>query len=145
MNDLNTSRQLRLKARNRGFSLIELMIVILIMGVLMGIVGFNLVGQAEKAKISATKTTMNTVADALRQYKVEYNRYPPHMDPGLRVLVTERLIEGIEDSWDQELYYFAPGPNGEPYELGSNGPDQEYGTADDIVMYPTDEGTPQPR
>lgn len=123
----------------RGFTLLELMIVLVIIGVLGAVVGFNLMGAAEKAKISATKTTMDVTKQALTQYAASYNYYPPS-NLGLNILIADRILnEYPKDGWGRELEYASPtarSVNG--YELISAGADGQFNTADDIVMMPTE-------
>ena len=121
----------------RGFSLLELMFVIIIIGVLASVVGYNLLGAAEKAKQSATMTSMGVVKNALNTYRATYNAYP-ETGLGLRVLVADKLIEKFpKDGWNKDLEYYSPiqeFPNG--FELISSGPDLTSGTADDLRLTP---------
>lgn len=121
----------------RGFSLLELMFVIIIIGVLAAVVGYNLLGAADKAKESATRSSMNTVKSALNTYRATYNVYPD-VQLGLQVLVADRLIEKYpKDGWGRDLEYYSPTPafpNG--FELLSGGADMVSGTADDIRVTP---------
>lgn len=126
------------RAARRGFTLMELMIVIVILGVLSTVVLLNFAGQADKARIGATQQTMNTVVQALELYRVQHNIYPPR-DVGLHALVSERLLkEYPKDAWGIEIAYFSPTPN-HPYEIWSAGKDREFNTADDIGQWPTPE------
>lgn len=112
----------------RGFSLIELMLVIAIIGALMGVASFALLGQADRAKTRATEASMETLETALKQYKLDSNAFPPT----LQNLVDARLIESVPaDGWDKPFYY-APLENGARFALISLGPDGQSGTADDI-------------
>ena len=60
-----------------GFTILELMVVIVIMGILGGILTINLVGAADRAKVGATKTSMKAVKAALTMYQTQYSSYPP--------------------------------------------------------------------
>ncbi|MBL8746115.1 MAG: type II secretion system protein GspG [Phycisphaerae bacterium] len=131
--------ELRMKTARRapGFSLLELMFVIIIIGVLASVVGYNLLGAADRAKQSATLTSMDIVKKALNTYRATYNVYPD-VQSGLQVLVTDKLIEKFpKDGWQRDLEYYSPTPsfpNG--FELISAGPDMVSGTADDIRVTP---------
>lgn len=120
-----------------GFTLLELMFVIIIIGVLGAIVGYNLLGAADRAKEAATKTSMDIVKKALNTYRAQYNVYPD-MTVGLQVLVQDRLLEKYpKDGWERELEYYSPTqtyPLG--FELLSRGQDGVSGTADDIRFTP---------
>ena len=65
----------------RGFSLLEIMLVVAIIGILMGAVAWNLAGNAAKAKVSATKRTRRTIKGALTTYSVEQSAYPTPLLP----------------------------------------------------------------
>lgn len=130
-----TSRAIQ--AYTRGFSLLELMFVIIIIGVLSAVVGYNLLGAADKAKQSATMTSMDIVKKALNTYRATYNVYPD-TSIGLQVLVSDKLIEKFpKDGWNKDLEYYSPtqsSPLG--FELLSAGPDLTSGTADDLRVTP---------
>ena len=133
---MKTGTHTRLHAR--GFSLLELTLVIAIMGVLMAIAAVNLIGGADDAKVKATKTSMATIKTQLQRYYTDHNAYPP----SLLTLVTQTrtLQEGANlDSWDREYFYFPQGKPGAPREEGftliSMGPDGEQGTEDDIDIW----------
>ena len=120
----------------RGFSLLELSLVIAIMGILMAVAAFNLIGGADDAKISATKSSMNTIKSALQQYQVQNNSFPP----SLNSLIPGKLASGSDlDAWDRPFYYNNVGKPGAPKEEGftlvSMGPDGESGTADDMDIW----------
>lgn len=128
----------------RGFTVLELMIVLVIIGVLAGIVGLNLLGAADRAKISATQTSMKTIQAALKMYRVENNVYPP-TNFGLLVLVGRygQLSSIPKDSWGHEFEYFSPTQLFE-YELLSAGPDGQFQTPDDIRLVPEEANLTQP-
>ncbi len=120
----------------RGFSLLEIMLVVAIIGILMGAVAWNLAGQAEKAKISATKVTMRTIKGALTTYSVEHSAYPPTLGP----LVLQKTIEekSTKDSWGRDYFYSPQGLNTNPFQLISLGADGQAGTTDDIDVWTMD-------
>ncbi len=133
---MKTGTHTRLHAR--GFSLLELTLVIAIMGVLMAIAAVNLIGGADDAKIKATKSSMGIIKTQLQKYYTDHNVYPP----SLMTLITEtRLLqEGANlDPWDREYYYSPVGKPNAPREQGftliSMGPDGESGTEDDIDIW----------
>lgn len=120
----------------RGFSLLELTLVIAIMGVLMAVAAWNLIGGANNAKIDATKASMKVIKDQLQSYHLRNNAYPP----SLQTLITEtRTLSTDLDAWDQPFYYQPVGRPGAPMEeaftLLSIGPDGQAGTDDDIDIW----------
>lgn len=133
---MKTGTHTRLHAR--GFSLLELTLVIAIMGVLMAIAAVNLIGGADDAKVKATKTSMATIKTQLQRYYTDHNAYPP----SLMTLINETrmLQEGANlDAWDREFFYMPGGKPNAPREQGftliSPGPDGAPGTEDDIDIW----------
>lgn len=134
-NNTRTNRH----AAPRGFSLIEVMIVLVIIGVLGGIVTLNLVGQVSKAKKQQTVTNFKTIESGLTQYRASYNQYPASA-VGLNALVAENIMSQVPlDGWGMQLDYLSPSPNGFSYEIRSAGEDQLWDTADDLFHYPDNE------
>ncbi len=117
-----------------GFTLLELMIVIVIIGVLGAIVGLNFIGAADRAKRAATDAAMKNIQAGLKMYRAQYNIYPPG-EIGLQGLVDLRIIEGFNDSWGRPMDYYSPTQTA-AYELISYGEDGMYGTPDDIRKTP---------
>ncbi len=137
----------RLK-RAAGFTLIEVMVVIVILGVLAALIVPNVMGRGEKAKVDTTAITLKGVAGALDQYKLDNSRYPSMQDGGLEALVTQPesaknwmpggYVKGgyPKDSWDNDLQYIAPGSEGRAFDLYSFGADgQEGGEGTDADIY----------
>lgn len=115
----------------RGFSLLELMLVVAIIGILMAVVAFNIGGQGARAKARATTASLQTIQTALDQYRLEYSSNPP----GLATLIQVKMLKDmkLKDAWDTDFLY-DPGvlsPD-RPYILGSAGPDKSAGNEDDI-------------
>ena len=123
-----------------GLTIIELMFVIIIIGIIGGVVTYNLVGAADSAKIATTKTSMQTIKAALDAYRAEYSSYPP-TGLGLGILVQLNKFQTLpQDSWNRPFEYFSPtleSPSG--FLLVSYGADTQPNTTDDIKF--TD-GTP---
>ncbi len=125
-----------------GFTLIELMVVILILGLLVGIVGFRFLGRAEDARITAASLQMKTFSSALQLYRLDSGRYPT-TEEGLDALVRQPgsgsanrnwqkggYIEGGKvplDPWGTRYVYISPGTGGRDYEIKSLGADGQEG------------------
>ncbi|MEM1166432.1 MAG: prepilin-type N-terminal cleavage/methylation domain-containing protein [Planctomycetota bacterium] len=129
------------RSSNRGFSLIELMVVLVIIGILAGVVGFNLVGAGERARIQATKTQMSACASGVTLYRSHYAEFPPDGEAGMQALVDENLVEpgAIIDTWDQPMFFTSQSEVAD-WEIWSSGPDREWQTEDDIVHRPGGQG-----
>jgi len=120
-------------ARNqRGFTLIEVMIVVAILGVLATLVVVNIGGAQDTANINATKSNLQAVSQALDLFKLDNYRYPT-TDQGLEALVEKPdnarnwpdggyLKKMPKDGWENEFVYISPGTDG-PYDLFSLGAD----------------------
>ena len=116
-----------------GFSLIEIMVVLVIIGLLAGLVGLNVRGHLVRAKVTATQVEIKTLEDALTDFYTVYGRYPTNQE-GLESLfrATDKLPEPIIangdllDAWNRDYLYNQPGPNG-PYEVISLGADGMQG------------------
>ena len=141
------SQPLPLRKSQSGFTLIEIMVVIVILAILAGLVVPKVVGQSDKARVKTTETALATVSNALDMYKVDNSRYPTTAQ-GLEALTTPPAeaknypdggyIKGgyPTDGWENELQYVAPGSDGRPYDLFSLGADgQQGGEGQDADLY----------
>ena len=127
-----------IKRSQSGFTLIEIMVVIVILAILAGLVVPKVVGQSDKARVKTTETALATVSNALDMYKVDNSRYPTTAQ-GLEALTTPPAdaknypdggyIKGgyPTDGWENEMQYVAPGSEGRPYDLFSLGADGQQG------------------
>lgn len=123
---------------NAGFTLIEVMVVIIILGLLAAIVMPRLVGQTDKARYEQAKIQMRILEDALKRYKLENGRFPT-TGQGLQALVQKPSTQPIPrnwptggyldkpevplDPWGNEFIYVSPGQNGPDYDMISLGAD----------------------
>ncbi len=70
----------RKRRRNHGFSILELMVVVLIMGILAAIVTRNVLQNVDKAKVTQTRIHISQLKDAINQYKLDTNIYPDYLE-----------------------------------------------------------------
>jgi general secretion pathway protein G len=126
-------------SKQTGFTLIEIMVVMVILGLLVAVVAPNILGRGEEARIGVAKTQLRNIASALDLYKLDNFNYPS-TEQGLEALVTKPsgspeaknwnksgyLPSVPKDPWGLEYQYVSPGSEG-PYDLYSFGPDQREG------------------
>lgn len=124
------------RTNRRGFSLLELTLVIAIIGVLMAVAAVSFSGYMSRARVRATEVTLETVRSALRTYEAEYAAYPPDLKT-LRTIRPPLLDEDkkLQDGWQQEFHYRVPGRGSRPFDLISMGEDKQLGTEDDINIW----------
>lgn len=119
----------------RGFSLLELSLVIVIMGLLMTVAAVSLLGAGNRAKAGTTKATMHTIKSAIAQYQLNENMYPVDLDALVKGKTPYLEDKKNADGWDQPLRYATPGRDGKPFSLISSGEDKQFGTEDDIDVW----------
>jgi general secretion pathway protein G len=128
----------------KGFTLIEVMVVLLIIGIMAGMIAPQILGSQEEAQVKTAAIDIQSLENALTQYKLSNNVFPSS-EQGLDALVNEPSIDPIPRNYRQNGYItrLPNDPWGNPYqllspgELGvidifSTGPDGEPGTEDDI-------------
>lgn len=133
---MNTSLSRRLAAplshsRSNGMTLIEILVVLVLIGIVMGIVGGNFIGQGETAKRKAARIEIGQISQTLDLFKLEIGRYPTSQE-GLQALIT--APPGVtnwngpywkhetvpKDPWGNEYKYIFPGQHG-AYDIISYG------------------------
>jgi general secretion pathway protein G len=128
----------------RGFTLIEIMVVVVIMGVLAALVVPKLISRTGESKVAAAKVDIATIMQALKLYKLDNQRYPT-TEQGLQALIEKPTggpaangwkaggyVEKMpKDPWGNQYQYLAPGIKGEidVFSYGADG--QPGGTGDD--------------
>jgi general secretion pathway protein G len=143
----------RNETRRRGFTLIEIMAVVVIMGMLMATLAVGISGQIDKARISTTRTKIVRIEQALAFYQMDNARFPTD-DQGLDALATQTSsppvpqaftpggyikTDGLVDPWGQPFHYRIPGSNNpHSFDLWSVGPDGVEGD-DDIANWTINE------
>ncbi len=129
---------------NKGFSLIEVMVVILIIGIMTAIIAPNILGQTDEARLKKAAIDIQQLESALEMYKLRNNVFPT-TEQGLEALVTASSIDPIPrnfpadgfikrlpaDPWGNEYQLMNPGEMG-TIDIFSNGPDGQPGTDDDV-------------
>ncbi|MEQ8316493.1 MAG: type II secretion system protein GspG [Phycisphaerales bacterium] len=132
---MSDRKHTRSRHARRGFSLLELTLVILIIGVLMGVATVAFAPALLRGKTTATEASMTTIRRAITEYQGINNQYPA----ALQALVPGHLEEVPLDGWDNQFWYAAPGQDGRPFDLISAGEDGQYTTADDINVWTMNE------
>jgi len=132
----------------RGFTLIEVMVVIVILGVLAALIVPKVMNRPDEARIVAAKQDIAALSQALKLYKLDNRRYPS-TEQGLQALVQKPSIAPLPDNWKTGGYlerlpkdpwgapyqYLAPGVHGEidifsfgaDAQAGGEGPDADIG------------------
>lgn len=141
----------RLRAARRGFTLVEVMIVIAIILALASLIGLAVFSRFGEAQQNITKIQMKSIEDALESFRLTFNRYPTD-EEGVSVLWSSANLENPEDEekwstfltdptpadqWGSEWGYRQMSEYGDEskYDLWSYGPDKEEGTDDDITSW----------
>lgn len=116
----------------KGFTLIELLIVIVIMGLLMSLVAPTMFSKVDSTKVKTAEAQMQMMSVALDTYRLDLGGYPSSLE---ELRASDRpgwdgpyLPKDIPiDPWGNPYAYAVPGPEGQPYELLSFGPDGKRG------------------
>jgi general secretion pathway protein G len=145
-------------ARRQGFTLMEVLLVLVILVVLMGFAVPSLLGSKKKADIDSAKTQIGLFRTALEKYALDMNTFP-ETEQGLGVLIvspgdldeeqaanwagpyiTTTGKEAPKDPWGHEYRYEFPSTHESEYpDIWSDGPDGKEGSEDDIVNWSKDE------
>ena len=122
--------------RRRGFTLVEMMVVIVIIGILATVVIVNISGKADKARVEATNSLLKTLGGQMEMFKLDHNRYPENLNDLYRQpsyvdpkkwppggYITEPPLDG----WGHEFLLRFPGPDNSPFDIVSLGEDNREG------------------
>ena len=135
----NCSRLIRSRSQ-RAFTLVEIMVVVIVLGVLAAIVLPNLAGKTDQAMVSKARSDISTFASLIEAFRMDMHRYPTE-DEGLNVLREPPQGDDADlwkgpysrkpipkDPWGEAYVYYAPAPNGiDEYGIESLGSDKAPG------------------
>ena len=134
-------KQIRLavqRNRSQGFSLIEIIVVITIIGVIVGWAATNIFGKQEQAQARIAKSKIVGLSGPLDVYKLDTGKYPSTQE-GLKALLQApsgvpnwngpyvKNTDELKDPWRNDLIYRSPGSENRPYEIVSLGSDGQEG------------------
>jgi general secretion pathway protein G len=135
----------RKKAVRKGFTMVELMAVLIILGLLATVLVRNFMGQTDRARVIITKANLKILHSAISQFKMETGRFPSE-DKGLIDLIEQptdvdtwppggylETTEIPKDGWANEFIFELYPESGKQFVIRSMGPDGEEGTEDDLL------------
>jgi len=126
--------------KRAGFTLLEMMLVVVIIGILAGVAVFSISGQTENARRETTKASLRMLKSALEQYNGQFALYPASLDQ-LATGTTKQLDKVPRDGWKNTFMYY-PGTNSNPerpFDLFSTGKDKVPNTPDDLDAWTLDD------
>jgi general secretion pathway protein G len=126
--------------KRSGFTLIEIMLVVIIIGVLVAMVMPRLAGRSQEARVAAAQADIfSNISTALDLYELDNGKYPDTLEALLKKSAEGKgpyLKRNPIDPWKKPYKYKAPGAhNAEDYDLSSLGPDGQEGTSDDVTNW----------
>ena len=120
----------------RGFTLIEIMVVVIIIGLLVGIVAPNIIAQLGRAEVARARTDIDQISNSIDMFRMDFFRYPTQ-EEGLEILLGGGEIDGrpvmkyLEsepvDPWRRPYQYSNPSEHGDRYDIFTLGADGEEG------------------
>ncbi len=136
------ARLTRAQRRRAGFTLVEMLVVLAIIGSIVGLVGPRVLNYLSESKVKTAQIQMENLSSALDLFYLDAGRYPTS-EEGLGALVQRpagvsswsgpylKSVSVPKDPWGRPYLYRSPGQNG-PYDVGSLGPDGREGSSGSI-------------
>ena len=128
-------QEVKKRRREAGFTLVELMVVIVIIGLLATVVVINVMPATDKAAVTKARADIATLEQGVEMYRLNKLQYPAAGE-GLRGLVNEGFVKRLpDDPWGKPYLYAAPGRDGRQfdiYSLGAGGREGGEGEDADI-------------
>ena len=112
----------------RGMTLIEIMVVLVILGLIAGAIGYNVFGALKEAQIKTAKLDLSAISNGVDLFHVETGQWPE----SLGSLVPKFVKEVHKDPWGMDYSYVR---NGDGYDVYSYGPDKAQGGGDDLTTH----------
>jgi len=134
-----------------GFTLLEIMMVVIIIGIMVSMVAPRLTSRRQSAEVARARNDIDAIKTSLRMFEADSGKFPS-TDEGLDALIERPskidesdwngpYFESNEvpvDPWKNEYQYVYPGQNNADFDLWSYGPDEQDGTDDDITNWKSD-------
>jgi general secretion pathway protein G len=127
------------RAAEHGFTLIEIMVVVIIIGLLAAVIVPQVIDKVDQARVTKAKADIQSIETALTMYRLDNSKYPT-TDQGLQALVTQPTDPSIrhwrvggyiqrvsKDPWGADYQYVFPGTHGKEYDLFTLGADGQPG------------------